>query len=124
VKYYVVVKTNDPEAYTLLTDHEGAVRQFDSQRAGLRYFEDAYDQKHRQSFEGSMSACIHAIFFRPAVVGFESLGDLGTIVQRDEDGAMHLVSMRNNAGSIWGIPCKRDDGRATWEKGAQPRIVG
>lgn len=120
---FILVRTTEPEAYTLLTDRQGFLTGFHTLADGLHYYEGAYNRKHAQSFEGSMSACFNAMTFQPSVFAVTSLDDLKDLPVRDEDGAMKLVSMRNVSGGIWGIPCHVEKAKAVWEKGEKPRLI-
>lgn len=109
--------------YSLMTDHEGVVVGYTSEAKALASFEDAYERKHRQSYEGSMSACIHSLFFQPSVITIRGTEDLEPLVKRDEDGTVGLAEMRTVAGSMTGLVLNLEAGKAAWERGTKPRLI-
>lgn len=124
VTHVVIFRTGSPERFFLMTDAEDIVHGFTSETAALRYFEDAYNRKHRQSYEGSMSACIHSIFFQPSVIPMgRGMTKLEKLIARNEAGQFEIVTSSSVAGRMSGIRLKLDEGRAAWEKGTQPRLI-
>lgn len=111
------------DTYSLMTDHEGVVVGYPSELEAIASFEDTYERKHRQSYEGSMSACIHSLFFQPSVITIREVADLEPLVKRNEDGSVGLASMRTVAGSMTGLVLNLEAGKAAWERGAKPRLI-
>jgi hypothetical protein len=109
--------------YSLLTDHEGVVVGYESVAKAVASFEDTYERKHHQSYEGSMSACIHSLFFQVSVIPIRGTTDLEPIVKRNEDGSVDIASMRTVAGSMTGLVLDPEKGKAAWERGEKPRLV-
>ena len=111
------------DTYCLETDREGVVVGYTSVAKAIASFEDTYERKHRQSNEGSMSACIHSLFFQASVIPVRNVADLGPLVKRAEDGSLSLATMRTVAGSMTGFVLDPEKGKAAWESGQRPRLV-
>lgn len=113
---------DDPEVVLLMSDEEGCVRGFASVGAARAHFEDAYRQKHAQSYEGSMSACIHHMMYRPSVVTIRGTEDARRLVQLDDEGRTTLQRHWGVAGGVRGFVCG-PAGLTAWEAGCKPRLV-
>lgn len=120
--HVLLIKAGDPTAYYLKTDREGMVSAFKSVAKAVGHYEEGYNRKHAQGYEGSMSACINNMFFQPSAISM-TLEDLGKLVERDADGVMHLTRLSHVSGFMIGIPCKLDEAAKLWQKGRKPRVI-
>lgn len=116
--YVVLVETS--QGTLMLSDDDGLIAGFETEQAALAMFEDGYNSKHRQSYEGSMSACVNWLLFRPKVVPITGVNDL---LQRfflsEKTQAVRLGSV---AGFMTGLLCDRDV-KAIWDAGVGPRLI-
>lgn len=73
----------DKQGYFVLAHADQiAVRGFATPRAGLDYFELAYEQAHGRGFTWSAGAMLHTIQLSPRILSFDSPDTLRAIVGR------------------------------------------
>jgi hypothetical protein len=107
------------KGFFILSDDDGVIQIENSESTWVRSFEDKYNAKHRQNYEGSMSACINYISFRPSVVRVESAEDIG---ERLLNIPFKIQSVRNVSGGFTGVTSDKDMSEE-WEKGVKPRMI-
>lgn len=93
-----------------------SIRGFKSEQDGLEYFESAYRRAHQRSYEGSMSACINAIFFRPSIVQL-SIPEIHTLIEEQK-----VVRAHHTSGMIDYVPLIAEKAEPIWEKGSKPAL--
>lgn len=94
-----------------------SIRGFKSEAEGLEYFESAYRRAHHRSYEGSMSACINFMFFRPSIMKL-SIPEIETLIEERK-----IVRAQNVAGGVDYLPLVADKTQPIWEKGAKPALI-
>jgi WD40 repeat protein len=99
-------------------DDKGTIYATDKETA-VDSIEGAYNAKHRQSYEGSMSACIHYMFFNPRVVTVKDLDEIKKHIASNHPGLCHL---RHVSGFAYGITC-RPEAMQYWKKADQPKLI-
>lgn len=109
---------NEKDVYIMASD-EGKIHGFITEDEANKYFLRAYEEKHSQSFEGSMSACVHFIQFQPRVVGFEDLEDIKRRIASDPP---RLVLMVGQAGGLNAITC-RPEAYEIWNKAESVPLI-
>lgn len=105
--------------FILLTNPDGVVSGFESEKQGCNSFEQAYNRGHARGYEGSMSACIHFIFYQPSIVYFTNIEAVKKILKDP----IILISSWSAAGSMYGLQCKVKEARTLWNKGMKPRLI-
>lgn len=73
-----ILSTGDDKFWLLLVheEHQFSILGWESLDRALAYYQDGYRRKHRQNYEGSMSACINYIQFQPRIAEFADITDL------------------------------------------------
>lgn len=125
-------------------EHQFAILGWDSLDRARYYFEEGYQQKHRQNYEGSMSACINFIQFQPRIVEFADLADLearllptklpdnptpdqaqAAILATPHPDAVNRRPCRLSAvsGFYDVMPLVPDIARPLWEAGVSPALI-
>ena len=99
-----------------------AIVGFESEKAGLAYYEDAYKAAHARSHEGSMSACVNFIFLQPSIVGFKNEEAIKKVLKMDKDGGVCPAHLSNGLVRMDGVECNKK-AEALWEKGAKPHLI-
>lgn len=105
--------------FILMTDKDGVVSGFESERQGCESFERAYDRGHSRGYEGSMSACLHFVFYQPSIVYFANTEAVKKILKEP----IVLISSWSAAGSMYGLQCKVKETKAIWNKGTKPKLI-
>lgn len=90
---------------------------FQTETDGIRYYEDGYNKAHAISYEGSMSACINYMFFRPSIVNMS----LEAIESMVDEQVVH--TMRNVAGTCHFLPLIHAVADVRWNAGTKPRLI-
>lgn len=114
-----MIKASD-EYYIMAHANQASIQAFPTIEVGLKHFEDAYNESHDRSYEGSMSACINNMSFQPSIVGVpRGLDELAEIVGSKEAG---YIKLGNVSGSMYAVkaPAK---GEEYWEKGHKPHLI-
>lgn len=92
-------------AHLLMTSHDGSIEAFATEQEAMDFFTKGYNRSHQRSYQGSMSACIHYIFFQPVIVRFDS----DTALKAALEGPPYsLVTAHNIAGSMCGFQLKEE----------------
>lgn len=126
------------------SDKSFAILGWEDVNRGLYYFQEGYRQKHRQSYEGSMSACINFIQFQPRIVEFADMADLEARLLPTKlpdaptaDQAVAALLATPHADAVNRRPCRLssisgfydvlplvpDIARPLWEKGVSPALI-
>ena len=104
--------------YVLMSE-EGKLTAFQSLQQARDYFEIAYDKRHGSTYERSMSACIHYIFFEPRVINVKSKKELKTLVAKPPQS----LSWWTVAGGMEGLLLDRKKGAALYKKATRVRLI-
>ena len=115
-----IVQTAEMTGVAMVKDEvsqQWNVRGFQSVGEGLSYFETAYNRNHMRGFEGSMSALINGISFRPSIVTL-SMPELKAIV---EEKRVHHI--RNCSGRMSLLPLVKEKSDPIWEAGNKPHLI-
>lgn len=86
----------------------------------LTTFESKYQEAHRRSYVGSMSACINWMFFNPSVVAVEDIEIIREWVPGKE---LQAATVSNISGSIKGILLDASKVAAVWDNGIKPKLI-
>jgi hypothetical protein len=116
----VAMTVDGGERHMLMTDRQGVLTAFKSAREGLDHFEGGYRAGHGRSYEGSMSACINWMQFRPTIVSFESMDD---IYKAMGPGPYKLNSVQSIAGYMSGVFLPAENVEALTKRGVTPRLT-
>jgi hypothetical protein len=118
-----LVKASDKFYVSLNRDK--SVCGFSSVAEGLASYEDMYNRNHRRSYEGSMSACINAMFFQPAVVLFDNANEFKKKLLPDDldESDVRVVELSHVSGYMLGIEADKAKAARIWEKAAKPRLI-
>ncbi len=112
----------DGEYYVLVNrDEHHSVAGFGSVHAGLAFYEEKYERKHRSGYEQSMSACINYIFFQPAIVEFKGVEELREALGLGADPT--LCSLSHVSGFMSGIRADREKAAPIWDKAEKPILI-
>jgi len=107
--------------YYIMTNREGTITAFETARKGLDFFENGYNMAHARGKEGSASACINNIFFRPSIVAMMDVDDIrNRLISND---GPHLVCLSNIAGVMNGLTTDTVKAKTEWENGVTPRLI-
>lgn len=118
----IVVLNAGDDINVVMTDKAGMIAAFETEQKALEYFEGGYTAGHRRSYESSMSACIHAITFRPKVLTFNDFDELKAALFAGSDQGSK-INFNNLSGFYTGIVIP--DNETTKEllnKGVEPKI--
>jgi hypothetical protein len=85
--------------YAFMREHGGGIVGFETLQKARDYFEIPYDKRHGSTYERSMSACIHYVFFQPQIVHVGSRTDLQMYFVKPRQ----AVSWQTMAGSMDGV---------------------
>jgi len=110
----LVCKAQTKQVFIMAND-DGTVRGFTDERQARNCWRRSYDAAHARSYEGSMSACIHFMFFQPRIVRFKDLQDIKDRIASDPP---RLVQLSHNSGFMKAITCRKE-AYAIW-KAAEP----
>jgi hypothetical protein len=96
----------------------------DTEKEARAYWEESYNRKHVQSYEGSMSACIHYIMFSPRIHEMPDVAEekLKELIYLDEGGEPHLLSLSCVAGYMKVLK-GNDVTLKAWEEGINPDLI-
>lgn len=123
MKNFAVTLMESEGKYYVVVNDDNSVAAHKSVEEGLKSFEKLYNTNHARSYEGSMSACINWLFFRPAIVGFASLSALRKDLFAgiaDED--IRVYSVRNVSGGFLGLLCGEGADKV-WQTAAKPALI-
>lgn len=111
----------DGEYYVLVNRGDNSVAGFRSIDAGLQFYEEKYERKHRSGYEQSMSACINYIFFQPAIVEFTGVEELREALGLGVDPT--LCTLSHVSGFMSGIRADREKAAPIWDKAEKPILI-
>lgn len=114
----VSIIESDGKYYLLLVRENNSILAYPNVAEGVRTFEDAYNAKHDQSYEASMSAALHHIFYQPSVINVPTQQEVADAVF---DG--RATEIRSIAGAFIGALLKDEIGKQWWDKGIKPRLI-
>jgi hypothetical protein len=92
----------------------------------VKQVEDMFNEKHRQSYEGSMSALINGISFQYVEVELpEDIKQVIAMFVPDEGTTdkFSITRISNVAGSVSGIKLKPEEAKKLIENGKKPRLI-
>lgn len=95
---------------------------FENKQKALSYFERSYNKRTSHgTYEQSMSACVHFIFFTPKVIEFDTLEDLVALLKTP----INCVKLNNVSGWFTGFECNAK-GKELYKsnKATTARLVG
>lgn len=107
--------------YYVLVNRDNSVAGFDSVHAGLAFYEEKYERRHRSGYEQSMSACINYIFFQPAIVEFKGVEELREALGLGADPT--LCTLSHVSGFMSGIRADREKAATIWDKAEKPILI-
>ena len=88
----------------------------------LKQWSDTYNERHNRSYESSMSACIHYIFYNPAVAQVEGMKGLLELLTH-EDGKVTPVHLSNVAGFATAFECKPEEGKKAYDEATPVELI-
>lgn len=108
------------EDYYLVAERDGAVSVTEGSDASVKGVEDSYNRFHNRGYESSMSACVHDIFFQPAIIPIpDSIDELKLLL--DMDAGLH--KLHNISGSYYGWKIKPEVAKQFLERQIRPRLI-
>jgi hypothetical protein len=117
--YISVVKASDNGYYIVCNREEMCLLGFESLDNGLLYYENAYNRKHRRSYEGSMSACLNYMFCQASIVKAPDMEEIRRLVgDKPKPYNLHHIS-----GSMIGLKLPDEYGKRLWEAGEKPKLI-
>lgn len=87
-------------------------------REKVAELEEMYENKHRQSYVGSMSACVAYIQFQPSVVRLSPEDIIKAIPKK-----MAVMVSGENMG-FTAVQLDPVEGALLWERGVKPKLIG
>ena len=117
---YLVIMLTDNKYY-LLCVKEGSIAAFPTRKMALNYFESAYHKAHTQSYEQSMSACIHFVVFQSSVVKLKSQEELLDYFDGKKEAT--FVSVSHVSGGFIGAEINQEVGKIMFERGDKPTLI-
>lgn len=92
---------------------------FKSEQQGMDYYQKGYDKKHLGSYESSMSACVHFLFFHPSIIRVaEGIKGLQKLVGKNPG----LKNYSHISGFYTGIPIDEKIAVTLWDRGRKPSL--
>lgn len=120
--FVALIKT---EQHISFMTNDGVIQGWTSLQKALDYWTGGYNRKHRSSYEGSMSACIHYISFQPRVI--QVPGDTEEerleFLKSQVDLPASLMTFSNVSGRMQGVPLSAEKGLALYETGTSPDLM-
>lgn len=119
MEYAVLVK-HDEKIFLMMAKVGDTwnIQGFESEAAGLAFFEKGYNANHRRSHVASMSACIYHLQFQPHVFKID-MKNIQRLVGTDP----HLFSLQGEAGFMTCIECLGPDAQAIYDAAVMPQLV-
>lgn len=114
--------TTGPHSYWLVAGDDKMVIGFKTKAEGLAYYEKGYRAGHQRSYEGSMSACINWMFFRPSIVRTTE-ETLNEICKKAPDGRIMMSGLSHVSGFMRGIQLMEKEAEILWKKGTKPSLA-
>lgn len=102
-----------------LMQSRGSLLGFTTLQGARDHFEIPYDSRHGSTYERSMSACIHYVFFAPRVVHIRTQKELKALAAKPGQ----IIQLTTVAGSMAGILLKRKEGRQLYKKATPVRLI-
>lgn len=115
--WFVVVRME--KEYALMSEKGGPLVGFKTLQEARDHFEIAYDRRHGSTYERSMSACIHYIFFAPKVVHIKTKRELVSFAAKPPQS----VSWWTPAGGMDGVLLDKKKGAALYRKATLVRLM-
>lgn len=103
----------------LMCTRGGGILVQESQLEAVRGVEDSYNRNHSRSYEASMSACVHAISFRPTIVQLPD--DIEEIKKFLVDGCLSRIN--NVSGTYYGRKLKPEIAETLLKTAVEPRLI-
>lgn len=125
--YFCIVNfTEDSEErYILLQDSDDrSICAWDSKADALDYWENGYKKAHARSYEGSMSACVNYIFFRPSIIEIDGEPNSEALVHFGVTPNSDCIEISNISGRIMEVVLDPKLGKKLWENGTRPKLIG
>lgn len=119
--YVSLIKVED-KVYLMLNRNK-QIHGFKTEKEGLSFFEDGYNNCHKRSYESSMSACVNGMFFQPSIIKVEGLDDIRSFITDNEKDGINVKQISNISGSFIVILADTDLGKKKWEEGRKPKLI-
>jgi hypothetical protein len=103
------------------SDKDGVLCGYPSLEDAVSSVEKQYEERHKRSYESSMSTCIFWIFYSPKVVQVASLDDIRDRVIDMKKAAVHTC--RNVSGAITGVLCTGPHAAELYNSGIESRLT-
>lgn len=104
----------------VLVNEDKTICGFQSFEAAMTAISTPYHQNHRRSYEASMSACYHFIFFQPRV-GRATVEELRGDVIVPETARLYRCS--TIAGTLMGVRCEGPGAQKAYESATPAELV-
>jgi len=115
----IVLIQGSEGAVFIMADKDNSIMSFESTQKALDFFETPYNDNHKRSYEASMSACIHYIFFQPIII---TVKDIEEITNKIAAANPKNYRMHHISGTMYGIST-RSSALKYWEKGIRPELI-
>ena len=116
---YIVLIESEENYYILVNSKDYSVLGFSTEKEGIEYFEKAYKSCHSRSYEGSMSACLNFLIFRPSIIKIEDLEDIRDNIAAEKP---HKITLSHVSGSM-DVITTREKAKELWKSGKKPRLI-
>lgn len=110
----------DNEIWLMLNDDK-SIKGWNTVAEALQYWTSGYKRKHRQSYEGSMSACIAFVTVQPSIIWVPEDSDWlqNHLISKADN---HVYSCRNIAIHFYGVKTS-PEAETLWENGSFPSLI-
>lgn len=118
---WVAMVKGEARLFLLMTEEPvHLIRGWKSEAEAAAYFTDSYNRKHDQSYEGSISACIHFIQYQPKILRFKDMEELKATLLTDD---IQLYSLWAVSGGFTAIECHNSKAQAAYDAGISPALI-
>lgn len=124
-KPFAVFLVRVEDDYYLKLNPDDTIAAAPSVKEGVAAVEEAFNRKHATSYEGSMSACVHAMFFGYSLVEAKSVEDLKAklLDPTIPDSEHRIYSLQNVAGYMRGLKADRKKAARIWKAAQKPALI-
>jgi len=116
---YIILIESEKKYYILVNNEDYSVLGFNTEKEGIEYFEKAYKSCHSCSYEGSMSACLNFLTFRPSIIKIKDVEDIRDNIAVEKP---RKVTLSHVSGSM-DVITTREKAKELWESGKKPRLI-
>lgn len=115
--YIVLIQSK--EDYYILANSDDSISSFNTEEDAIKYFEKGYRSYHYRSYEGSMSACLNFLTFRPSIIKIKDVEDIRDNIAAEKP---RKITLSHVSGSM-DVITTREKAKELWESGKKPRLI-